>query len=362
MKRILIESDHFLKIVPVILDPGTGKEHAQAVADFFAHDLDFPAWCEEFRREIKELYPAHVEFAETQAEFDAKLEDADAAVVESFAVTREAIARAKKLRAVQKFGAAPSGIDAEACQERKIAVLTLRRVVNVAVAEQAFALMIALAKRIVEFEGVVSAEDLGKRGYPFRSYDRRHIGGSNYGRISGLRTLAGSTLGIVGLGEVGRELARRANAFEMSLLYHQRRRLEPFDEMGLGAKFVPLNELMAGSDYIVVQLPLNESTKGIIDKHAFAALKPGAILVNVARAQLMDRDALLNALDSKRLAGLGMDVHYAEPVQPDDPLLKYKDGNVILMPHLAIGDRRNGLEDMKQLCVNLWRATLPPKK
>src|SRR6185436_3269914 len=164
---------------------------------------------EEFRREIKELYPAHVEFAETQAEFDAKLEDADAAVVESFAVTREAIARAKKLRAVQKFGAAPSGIDIDACQERKIAVLTLRRVVNVAVAEQAFALMIALAKRIVEFQGVVSADDLGKRGYPFRSYDRRHIGGSNYGRISGLRTLAGSTLGIVGLGEVGRELARR---------------------------------------------------------------------------------------------------------------------------------------------------------
>jgi len=57
-----------------------------------------------------------------------------------------------------------------------------------------------------------------------------------------------------------------------------------------------------------------------------------------------------------------MDVHYAEPVEPNDPLLKYKDGNVILMPHLAIGHRENGLADMKQLCVNLWRATLPPKK
>src|SRR5258708_218900 len=159
MKRILIESDHFLKIVPVILDPGTSAEHTRAVADFFAHDLDFSGWCETFRREIPELYPAHVEFAETQAEFDAKLEEADAVVVESFQVTREAIARAKKLRAVQKFGAAPTGIDAEACQERKISVLTLRRVVNVAVAEQAFALMIALAKRIGEFAGVVTAED-----------------------------------------------------------------------------------------------------------------------------------------------------------------------------------------------------------
>jgi len=362
MKRILIESDHFLKIVPVILDPETSTEHARAVADFFAHDLDFPAWCEGFRAEIKELYPARVEFAETQADFDAKLEEADAAVVESLAVTRDAISRAKRLVAVQKFGGIASGIDLAACEERRIAVLTLRRMVNVAVAEQAFALMIALSKRICELEGVVTAEDLAKAGYPFRSYDRRYIGGSNYGRIPGLRTLAGSTLGIVGLGEVGREIALRANAFEMSILYHQRSRLAPLDELGLGAKYVPLLELMAKSDYIVVQLPLNDSTQGVIDRRALAALKPGAILVNAPRARLMDRDALVEALDSGRLAGLGMDVHYAEPVEPGDPLLKYKKGNVILMPHLAIAERQNGLNDMKQLCLNLWRATLPRKK
>jgi len=362
MKRILIESDHFLKIVPVILDPETSTEHARAVADFFAHDLDFPAWCEGFRAEIKELYPARVEFAETQADFDAKLEDADAAVVESFAVTRDAISRAKRLVAVQKFGGIASGIDLEACEERRIAVLTLRRMVNVAVAEQVFALMIALSKRICEFNGVVTAADLAKAGYPFRSYDRRYIGGSNYGRIPGLRTLAGSTLGIVGLGEVGREVALRANAFEMSILYHQRSRLSQMDELGLGAKYVPLLELMAKSDYVVMQLPLNDSTQGIIDRRALQAFKPGAILVNAARARLTDRDALVEALDSGRLAGLGMDVHYAEPVEPDDPLLKYKKGNVILMPHLAIAERQNGLNDMKQLCLNLWRATLPRKK
>src|SRR3981189_396113 len=240
MKRILIESDHFLKIVPAILDPETSTDHARAVADFFADALHFPAWCERFRAEIKELYPARAECAETQADFDAKLEEADAAVVESFAVTRDAISRAKHLVAVQKFGGVPSGIDLEACEEKRIAVLTLRRMVNVAVAEQAFALMIALSKRICELEGVVTAEDLAKAGYPFRSYDRRYIGGSNYGRIPGLRTPAGSTLGIVGLGEVGREVALRANAFEMSLLYHQRSRLAPLDELGLGAKYVPL--------------------------------------------------------------------------------------------------------------------------
>ena len=361
MKRILVESDHFLKILPVMLDPRTSDEHVRAVGDFFAHDVpDFLDWCERFRGEIPGLYPAQVEFAEDQADFDLKIENADAVLVESFAVTRAALARAKRLRAVQRFGGAPVGIDVEACKERRIAVFTLRRVVNVAVAEQVFALLIALSKRIVEFNRVVTAEQLRAAGYPFRSYDRRYIGGSNYGRIPGLRTLHGATLGIVGLGEIGREVAVRANAFEMSILYHQRNRLAPADEMALGARHVPLGELMANSDYIVVQLPLNDSTRGIIDRKALDALKPGAILVNAARAHLVDREALIDALKSGRLAGLGMDIGYAEPAEPDDPLLAFDKGNVILQPHLAIAHRENGLRDMRQLCLNLWSAVCPP--
>src|SRR5262245_40010966 len=138
MKRILVESDHFLKIIPVMFDPRTRDDHVRAVADFFAHDVDFIAWCERLRAEIPGLYPAEVEFAEDQADFDAKIEDADAVIVESFQVTRASLARAKRLRAVQRYGAALTGIDVEACQERKVAVFPLRRIVNVAVAEQVF--------------------------------------------------------------------------------------------------------------------------------------------------------------------------------------------------------------------------------
>jgi phosphoglycerate dehydrogenase-like enzyme len=361
MKRILVENDHFLKILPVMLDPRASEEHARAVADFFAHDMpDFLGWCERFRGEIPGLYPAHVEFADDQADFDAKIEDADAVLVESLRVTRDTLARAKRLRAVQRFGAAPIGIDVEACEERRIKVFTLRRVVNVAVAEQVLALMITLSKRIIEFNHVVTAEQLRGAGYPVRPYDRRYIGGSNYGRIPGLRTLHGSTIGIVGLGEIGREIAVRANAFEMSVLYHQRSRLATADEMALGARHVPLLELMANSDYIVVQLPLNDSTRGIIGRKELEAVKPGAILVNAARAHLIDRDALVEALKSGRLGGLGMDIGYAEPADPDDPLLKFDKAKVILQPHLAIADRINGLNDMRQLCLNFWSATLPP--
>ncbi len=362
MIRILVESDHYLKIVPVMLDPKTPEDHARAVADFFAHDMDFPAWCEAFRARIPGLYPAHVEFASDQAEFDAKLADADLAIVESFAVERQAIAKTDRLVAVQKFGAVATGIDAEACAEKLIAVLTLRRMVNIAVAEQAFALMIALAKRIGEFDGVVTEESLRQAGFGFRPYDRRYTGGSNYARIPDLRTLYGSTIGIVGLGEVGRELAVRANAFGMSVAYFQRHRLSPLDEMALGARYLSLHDVMANSDYIVVQLPLNDSTRGIVDRAALAALKPGTILINAARAALVEREALVEALDSGRLGGLGMDVGYSEPWAPDDPLLRFAKGNVILMPHTAIAHRRNGLNDLSAMCLNLWNATFDRKR
>jgi lactate dehydrogenase-like 2-hydroxyacid dehydrogenase len=340
-----------------MLDPRASEEHSRAVADFFAHDVpDFPSWCEAFRKEIPGLYPAELEFAADQAELEAKAPEADAVIVESFTLHGGVIAKLKPTAIVQKFGAILSNIDVEACKERRVVLFNLPRAGNVAVAEQAFALLIALAKGIGRYDGVVTAKDLDAAGHPIRPYDRRYTGGSNYARIPGLRTLAGATLGIVGLGEVGREIARRAAAFGMTLLYHQRNRLAPIDELNLGARYADLTELMAHSDYIVVQLPLNESTRGIIDRKALQAVKPGAMLIDTARAALIDREALIEALDSGRLAGVGMDVGYEEPWAPDDPLLKYRDGRVIALPHTAVGDRRVGLSDLRAVCLNIWRT------
>ena len=356
MMRILVESDHFLKILPVILDPKAGDEHRRAVADFFAHDIpDFPGWCEKFRAEIPGLYPADVEFAADQAAFEDKLPSADAVIVESLILGRDAVARMKPTAIVHKFGGITSNIHVAACEERRIGVFKVARRGNVAVAEQAFALMIALAKGLGRYNGMVTAEDLTAAGHAIRPYDRRYTGGSNYARIPHLRSLQGATLGIVGFGEVGREIAKRAAAFGMILFYHQRTRLPPEDEMNFGARFASLPDLMAQSDYIVVQLPLNDSTRGIIDSKALKVVKPGATLINTARADLVEPEALIEALDSGRLAGVGMDVGYSEPWRSDDPLLKYKDGRVIAMPHTAVGDRKVGLEDLAEMCRNIWR-------
>lgn len=355
--RIVIEEDHFLKTMPVILDPATPAEHCDAVADFFAHDVpDFPGWRNELRPRLSGLYPAKVTFAQDQADFDAQLADADGAIVESFLVTEAALKPAKRLSVVHKFGGITANIDVAACAARGIAVHAVRRRVNVAVAEQAFALMIALARRICELSGIVEAEGLARAGYPLRPYDRRYIGNANFARIPGLRSLAGSTLGIVGLGEVGREIATRARAFDMNLLYFQRRALAPNEETAFGAHYASLEELLRQSDYIVLQVPLNDSTRGMIGRKELAGIRPGAILVNVARAELVDCAALVEALDSGRLAGLGLDVGYGEPAKPDDPLLKYKDGKVVLMPHTAVGDRHLALADLEEMCLNLARG------
>ncbi len=357
MPKIVIEDDHFLKIVPVILDPETSAEHRQAVADFFAHDEpDFLGWCERLRARIPGLYPARVVFAANENDLRGKLADAEGLVVESFKIDEAALAAAPRLAIAQKFGTNTSNIDLAACARRGIAVEPLRRRVNVAVAEQAFALLLALAKRVCELAGLVEERALAEAGFRVRPRQPRYIGYSNFAQVTGLRTLFGSTLGIVGLGEIGREVAQRASAFGMDILYHQRRRIAVADEEAFGASYVPLPELMERSDSILVQLPLNDSTRGLIGPDLLRRIKPGALLVNVARAELIDRAALLEALDSGRLGGLGLDVGYAEPAQPDDPLLSYKKGNVILLPHTAIGARANALWDLERLCLNLCGA------
>ena len=357
MPRIVIEEDHFLKIVPVVLDPATPAAHQRAVAEFFAHDEpDFPGWCRRLQQRLPGLYPAEVVFAEDQADLAAKLAEADGVIVESLAIDAAVLAGAPRLAVVQKFGTITANIDLAACAARGVVVETLHRMVNVAVAEQAFALLLALAKRIGVFNGVVEETALRAAGFKVRPRQPRYIGYSNFAGITGLKTVHGATLGIVGFGEVGREVAHRARAFAMKVVYFQRTPLSAAAERELGARYLPLDDLMAQSDYILVQLPLNLSTRGLIGRDALARIKPGAVLIDVARAELIDHAALVEALDAGRLGGLGLDVGYTEPAEPAEPLLRHRGGNVILMPHTAIGARANALHDVETLCLNLWRG------
>jgi phosphoglycerate dehydrogenase-like enzyme len=355
MFRILVENDPYLRIVPVILDPHASEDHRKAIIDFVAHDEpDFDGWCRRLHEKLPSLYPAEIKMVSTQEELRDEISNADGLIVEALAVGEEELSRATRLAIVHKFGSLIPKIDVAACKKRGIAVEIQPRRVNVAVAEHAFCLMIALAKRLQNTIGIVEAEALRKAGFDPSPYDRRHTTNSNFARVGGLKTLYGSTLGALGLGEIGRNVARRAKAFGMDVLYYQRNRMSEAEEKDIGATYVSFEELLARSDFISIHLPLNEGTDGILDRKALALVKPGVVIVNIARARLIERDALIEALDSGRIGAYGLDVNYEEPTKPGDPLLNYP--NVILTPHTAVAGRENGLRDMEDIFTRMAQA------
>ncbi len=259
-----------------------------------------------------------------------------------------------QLKVVHKYGALLRNIDVAACRAAGVKVLGVRRRANIACAEHAFALMLALARHIHRINGLISIEQLSAAKFPYKPFDRRHVPNGNWGRIAGTRSLNGSTIGIIGLGEIGREIALRAAAFGMNILYCQRTRLPPSEEETLRASYQPLDALLAQSDWVVPQLPGDRSTRHFIGGEQLALMKPGACLINVARADVVERDALIEVLRSGRLGGFALDPLYEEPGRHDDELLAFD--NVILTPHMAGSPRSNGLRDAEDLITGLAQA------
>ena len=355
MPVVVAQDDVIIRTVQVVLDPETPAERRAAFADYFSIDVpDFDSWLERVRAQVPGLYPATVRMAGDREAFHAALPDADAAVIESLSMGEAELALAGRLKVVQNFGTDLRNIDQEACARHGVAVKPLRRRVNIAVAEHALALMLALAKRICLTHGRLDVASLEQVGFPARMFDRRHVAGANWSRVDGLRTLSGATLGALGLGEIGREVARRARGFDMNVLYHQRTRLPGDIEAPLGASYCGFDELLERSDVVSIHLPLTKATEGMIDAAAFRRMKPGALLVNISRAAIIDRAALIEALESGRLGGAGLDVHYAEPGEADDPLKRFD--NTVLTPHNAVASRVNATADMEELVANLAEA------
>ena len=349
---LVVEDDVWARLIGVVLDPATSRERWEAFADFMSPDLpDFSAWCARLRMAAPSLYPSDVRLVASTAELHDNLPAAQAVVTESLKIGSEELARAPRLKVVHKYGMLLRNIDAAACAARGIKVLGVRRRANMSCAEHALALMLALARRIADLNGLLSTEQLAALGRSYRPFDRRHTPGANWGRFAGLRNLHGATLGIIGLGEIGREIALRAAAFAMTVVYFQRTRLPRASEEALGVSYRTLESLLAGSDWVVPQLPLDASTVHIINRDRLALMKPGACIVNVSRAELIDRAALLAALRCGRLGGFALDSQYEEPGRADDELLAFD--NVVLSPHMAGSPRLNGLQDIADVIAGL---------
>jgi phosphoglycerate dehydrogenase-like enzyme len=351
---IVVEDDPFTRLIPLVLDSAAGKERRAAFADFMSTDEpDFDGWCARVRQASKNLYPAEIRMVKSEEEMREHLQDCVAVVVESFRIGQSDLAMATKLKVLQKFGTGLRNIDVSACAAKGVKILTLRRRANISCAEHAFGLMLMLARKLDELDGLVTIERIKAARGTFRPFDRHHTPGGNYARLGGTRALNGATIGIIGLGEIGHEIALRARAFDMQVLYHQRTRAPEVQERELKARHVPLATLLAKSDWIVPQLPTLPATRDLLGHAELAQIKPGACIINVANAAIINREALIEALRAGRLGGVALDVHYQEPVADDDELLKFD--NVITTPRMAGSPRFNGLNDFEQLITGLAR-------
>ena len=353
MPVIVAEDDVIIRTAQVILDPDTDPERYAAIADYYRVDIpDFDRWVGDLRTGVPNLFPAAFQMAGNRNEFRHHLAKADGVVCQDLAVGTGELDAAPALKIVQKFGTDLRNIDLEACAARGVTVKPLRRRVNIAVAEHAMTMMLAMAKRLPLLNGRIDEASLREAGFRPRMYDRRHAAAANWGRVPGLRTLYGATVGCLGLGEIGREVAARASAFGAEALYHQRNRLPPGIEAG--AIYCGFEELLERSDYVSIHLPLNDSTRGMIDANAFARMKDGAFLINISRAPIIDRAALLNALEDGRMGGAALDVHYEEPSPADEPLKNF--AKTLLTPHTAVASRHCAAADMRELVGNLAAA------
>lgn len=352
MKTLVVENDPFLRLVGVVLDPATPAGRIAAFADFFAHDLpDFEGWLGQLRRRLPRLHPAQVILVDSSEELRSALPGADFAVVESLPFAAGELEAVTRLRAVQKYGSIARNIDAAACAARNVAVLTLRRRANIACAEHAMMLMLGLSRQLQRTINRIGMDSLRSAGFEPRTYDRRHTANSNWARVPGIRLLHGSTLGIVGMGEIGRELATRAAAFEMSILYHQRTPLPAAEAARYAAHHAGLDTLLESSDWVVICLPGNENTRHMFDARRIAQMKPGARLVNISRAEIVERDAVIAALRAGALGGFALDPLYEAPGRDDDELLQFD--NVLITPHLAAQPRFNALNDITDLLTGI---------
>ena len=353
--KFVVENDTFLRLIQVVLDPTAPKERIEAFAHFCLHDLaDFRAWCDKLRAQAANLFPADVRLVDSQDELLKHLPNATVAVVEELSFGQQEVAAAgNNLRFVQKYGFTTRNIDEEACAKADAKVLTIRRRANISTAEQGLMLMLALARQVTQNANLISNEQLINAGYQPTTYNRQHTPNGNWARIPGMVTLYKRQLGIVGLGEIGRELALRAIALGMRIVYHQRTRLPAAVEEQYQARYVNLEELLASSDFISLHLPRSPATVNFIGAGELSVIKPGAFLINVSQPNLVERHALQHALESQRLAGFGLDTFYEEPGDDNDPLIKFP--NVIVTPHMGGSPRWNSLDDIEEVIVNLGR-------
>lgn len=281
-------------------------------------ELELPLAIGALQQEVQVVHlPAHVPSEQLRRE----LHDADCLLMCYEPITRYVLAEAKQLKGIVKFGVGVDAIDFAACKELEIPIVNVPDYATHTVAEAAFALMIALAKRHKRITRLMLDE-----GW---AWPKHNVIGSD---------LHSKTLGLVGLGKIGRAMARMArDGFAMRVIgYDPNVSIDVMQEFGV-EKFEYLDDLLRISDYVSLHAVLNEQTHHLLSKDRLAMLKSSCCLINVSRGALVDEEALADCLVNGRIAGAGLDVFSNEPLSKSGKIegRLYDLDNVLLTSHLA---------------------------
>lgn len=247
-----------------------------------------------------------------------RIREADALVtLLSDKIDAEALAAASRLKIISQYAVGYDNIDVKAAGARGIVVTNTPEVLTDASADFAWALLMAVARRVVEADRYVRSGE-----WRVAWHSAMMLG----------KDVAGSTIGIVGAGRIGQAVGRRARGFAMNILYCSGS-VKPEFERETGARRVDLDTLLRQSDFVSLHVPLTAQTRNLINGEKLALMQSGAYLINNSRGAVVDEQALYEALKNRKIAGAGLDVFVEEPTPPDNPLLQLD--NVVVAPHIS---------------------------
>ena len=273
-------------------------------------------------KELKKLYRIEIHSGKIpipQTKLRSKIKDIDGLICFPYdVIDKTTIDLAKNLKVISTYSVGFDHIDTKYAKKKKIRVGYTPEVLTDATADLAFSLLLDLLRRVSEGDRIIRN---GEWKVIYGAFD--YVG----------LDLQDKTLGILGLGRIGGTLAKRAKAFDMKLVYHNRKRLSRAKEKALGVKYVSFEKLVNQSDVISIHVPYTKETEHMFDMKIFRKMKKSAFLINTSRGKIVNEKDLIVALKRKTIAGAGLDVFEKEPISKEHSLVKLQ--NVVLAPHIG---------------------------